>query len=145
MEVIQLDKLSIFERLIDVEEREHSAIRGVLKCVCGNEHFKMFFFGKRTKGILAPDIVRLKGKISILAFCDQCEKAYGFDNFNQSHIMFNEQSRLTNELSQYDNVNHKARYSFNYFPEKFKSNHFEYLRVEILQEATQKWQLIVEE
>lgn len=49
-----MEELSIFERLVNTEEREKAAIRGTLRCSCGNEYFRIYFFGKRTRGILAP-------------------------------------------------------------------------------------------
>jgi len=44
----------------------------------------------------------------------------------------------------YDKDNHKVRFSFNYFPEKFKSNEFESLIIELLHNS-KKWRVIVEE
>ena len=142
---ITMDELAIFSRLINVEERESASIRGTLKCDCGNEYFRVLFYGKRTKGILAPDIIRNKGKINIMAYCEECEKSYSFDNYNQKQILYNNNSQLTPDLFLFDNESHKIRYSFNYFPEKFKSSQFEYLRVEIFQEQKNKWRVIVEE
>ncbi|MDD2259458.1 MAG: hypothetical protein WC278_05765 [Bacilli bacterium] len=140
-----MEELSIFERLVNTEEREKAAIRGTLRCSCGNEYFRIYFFGKRTRGILAPDITRQKDKINIQAYCEICEKSYGFDNKSQSQIQFNDLSKVTSDLVLYDKEKHKVRLSFNYFPEKFKSENFEYLRVEIFQSSKNKWRVIAEE
>lgn len=140
-----MEQLSIFERLVDIDQRDQDAIQGTLRCTCGNDHFGIYFYGKRTKGILAPDIVRREGKICILAYCELCGISYGFDNFEQSRIQFNDESKITNELSVFDTQKHKVRLSFNYFPEKFKSNDFEYLRVELFQPIKNKWRVIAEE
>lgn len=120
-----MNKLTIFDHLVDVDEREKNAIRGTLRCSCGNDYFRIYYFGKRTRGILSLDIIRLNKKIVILTHRELCDKTYGFDNCNQSKIQFNEQSKITQDLIVYDDEKHKIRFSFNYFPEKFKSNDFE--------------------
>ncbi len=145
MEVISLDKMTLFDHLVDIDERENSAIRGTLRCTCGNEYFNIYYFGKRTRGILAPDIIKQKGKINILAYCDKCMKSYGFNNYNKPKIQFNDNSHVELDMLSYDDQYHKVRFSFNYFPEKFKSSQFEEIKVEILKEPKQKWRMIVEE
>ncbi|MFU8785981.1 MAG: hypothetical protein ACNA7U_01950 [Candidatus Izemoplasmataceae bacterium] len=50
----------------------------------------------------------------------------------------------THDLIAYDEEKHKIRFSFNYYPEKFKSNDFEDLIIEIFQK-NKKWRAIVEE
>ncbi len=139
-----MNKLTIFDYLVDVEAREKNAIRGTLRCSCGNDYFKIYYYGKRTRGILSPDIIRLNKRIVVLAHCELCDKTYDFDNLNLSKIQFNEQSKITHDLIAYDDVKHKIRFSFNYFPEKFKSNDFEDLVIEILHN-NKKWRAIVEE
>jgi hypothetical protein len=139
-----MNKLTIFDHLVDVDEREKRAIRGILRCSCGNDYFKIYYYGKRTRGILSPDIIRLNKRIVVLAHCELCDKTYGFDNRNQSKIQFNEQLKITQDLIAYDDVKHKIRFSFNYFPEKFKSNDFEDLIVETF-DKNKKWRTIVEE
>ncbi|MFH5882140.1 hypothetical protein [Liberiplasma polymorphum] len=139
-----MNELTIFDHLVDIDEREKNAIRGTLRCSCGNDYFKIYYYGKRTRGILSPDIIRLNKRIVVLAHCELCDKAYGFDNYNLYKIQFNEQSKITQDLIAYDDEKHKIRFSFNYFPEKFKSNDFEDLIVEIFQ-RNKKWRVIVEE
>jgi hypothetical protein len=139
-----MSKLTIFDHLVDVDEREKNAIRGTLRCSCGNGYFKIYYYGKRTRGILSPDITRLNKRIVFLAHCELCDKSYEFDNRNLSKILFNEQSIITQDLIVYDDEKHKIRLSFNYFPEKFKSNDFEDLIVEIFQKKN-KWKVVVEE
>lgn len=117
----------------------------ILYDVLGQWKLWHLFFGKHTKGILNPDVIRQKGKISILAYWELCEKSYGFDNYKHPYINFNDQSKKTNDLSIYDTEKHKVRFSFNYFQEKLKSNDFEYLRVYLFQPIKNKWRVIVEE
>ena len=139
-----MNELTIFDHLVDIDEREKHAIRGTLRCSCGNDYFKIYYYGKRTRGILSPDIIRLNNRIVVLAQCELCDRAYGFDNRNLSKIQFNEQSKVRKDLIAYDDEKHKIRFSFNYFPEKFKSSDFEDLSIEIFQKH-KKWRTIVEE
>lgn len=122
-----MNELGIFKRLIDVEKREKASIRGNLKCDCGSEYFKVLYYGKRTKGILAADIIRNKGKIHMIAYCEACERSYGFNSVNKKQIEYNENNQPTSDLSPYDNNKYKLRFSFNYFPKNYKSSQFEYL------------------
>lgn len=138
-----MNELTIFDHLVDIDEREKNAIRGTLRCSCGNDYFKIYYYGKRTRGILSPDIIRLNKRIVVLAQCELCDRKYGFDNRNLSKIQFNEQLEITQDLIAYDDEKHKIRCSFNYYPEKFKSNNFEDLIVEIFQ-RNKKWRVIVE-
>jgi len=140
-----MDELAIFSRLINVEERESASVRGDLKCECGNEYFRVLYFGKRTKGIFAPVIIRNKGKTNIMAYCEECERSYSFDNYNQKKLLYNDNSELTPDLLLLDNKHHKIRFSFNYIPEKIKSSNYEYLRFEIFLDKKNKWRVIVEE
>ncbi|MDY0276753.1 MAG: hypothetical protein RBQ97_01575 [Acholeplasma sp.] len=139
-----MNESTIFDHLFDTDEREKHAIRGTLRCSCGNDYFKIYYYGKRTRGILSPDIISLNKRIVVLAHCELCDKTYGFDNRNLSKIQFNEQSKITHDLIAYDEEKHKIRFSFNYYPEKFKSNDFEDLIIEIFQK-NKKWRTIVEE
>ncbi len=140
-----MDKITLFDHLVDVDEREKDAIRGTLRCTCGNDYFKIYYFGKRTRGILSPDILKMNKKIQIVAHCELCNKSYEFDNHNNtSRFQLNEHFGLTPDLVIYDKDRHKLRFSFNYFPEKFKSNEFESLIIEVLQN-NKKWRVIVEE
>ncbi|HAX03012.1 MAG: hypothetical protein A2Y45_06225 [Tenericutes bacterium GWC2_34_14] len=139
-----MDKITLFDHLVDIDEREKDAIKGTLRCACGNDYFKIYYFGKRTRGILSPDILKINKKIQIVAHCELCYKSYGFDNHNTSRLQFNQHLGLTPDLVMYDKDNHKVRFSFNYFPEKFKSNEFESLIIEVLQN-NKKWRVIVEE
>lgn len=50
---------------------------------------------------------------------------------------------ITQDLIVYDDEKHKVRFSFNYFPKKFKSSDFEDLIVEIFQKKN-KWKVVVE-
>lgn len=139
-----MNELTIFDHLVDIDEREKNGIRGTLKCSCGNDYFKIYYYGKRTRGILSPDIIRLNKRIVVLAQCELCDRKYGFDNLNLSKIQFNEHLKITQDLIAYDEEKHKIRFSFNYFSEKFKSNDFENLIIEILHK-NKKWRAIVEE
>lgn len=139
-----MNRLIIFDHLVDVETREKNAIRGTLRCSCGNDYFKIYYYGKRSRGILSSDIIRLNKRIVVLAHCELCDRTFGFDNRNLSKIQFNEQSKITHDLIAYDEEKHKIRFSFNYYPEKFKSNDFEDLIIEIFQK-NKKWRTIVEE
>ncbi|MDY0278896.1 MAG: hypothetical protein RBQ97_12510 [Acholeplasma sp.] len=47
-----MEQLSIFERLVDIDQRDQDAIQGTLSCNCGIDHFGIYFFLSVLKGYL---------------------------------------------------------------------------------------------
>lgn len=77
-----MSKLIIFDYFVEVEEREKNVIRGILRCFCGNDYFKIYYYGKCIKGIFFLEIIRLNKRIVFLVYCELCDKLYGIDNYN---------------------------------------------------------------
>ena len=93
-----MDKMTLFDHLVDVDGRENNVIRDTLKCTCGNECFNIYYFGKRTSEFLAADILKSNNKIRVVAHYELCDKSYGFDNQTTSRLQFNEHLGLTPNL-----------------------------------------------
>jgi len=145
-----MEKLKLIDNLCCIEEIENCALKGDLVCSCGNEFFSVFYNGKLTKGILAPDLVRNKGTLFVEGRCTVCgEKIMIFDSItmgNPKKRSKSVQSDIVGQnLIQYGLRPLNVRVLLNYMPDKMKSDDFEDFYIEAREMNTTKWKRIVEE
>jgi len=125
-----MEKLKTIDNLCRIEEIEDCALKGDLVCTCGNEFFSVFYYGKQTKGILAPDLVRYKGSLFVEGRCSVCgERIIILD----SATMGNPKKRAKSVQSDFARLNltqfgirpFNIKILLNYMPEKMRSVDFE--------------------
>ena len=136
--------LNILEFLDHIEERDKDAFRGLLTCSCGNQHFKLYYQGKRTKGILSPDIIKLNDHLKIEAVCTSClKKIEIYDALSRQSSKEIKPDPIS--YIPFDDLPHKIRLSYNYLPEHYKTDLFEDIFIEINRNEKDKWHMIVED
>jgi len=136
--------LNVLGLLENIEERDSSALRGLLKCSCGNDHFRLYYQGKRTRGIFSSDIVKNKGNLKVEAVCTSCVKKIEiYDAL--AHKGLKDKDFDSIPYVPFDDVSHKIRLSYNYLPEHYKTDFFETIFIEINSRVEDKWHTIVED
>jgi hypothetical protein len=136
--------LNVLGLLENIEERDSSALRGLLTCSCGNDHFRLYYQGKRTRGIFSHDIVKKKGNLKIEAVCTSCVKKIEiYDALARKGIRGKDPDSIP--YTPFDEVSHKIRLSYNYLPERYKTDFCETIFIEINSRVEDKWHTIVED
>ncbi|HBG33121.1 MAG TPA: hypothetical protein DEG42_01635 [Acholeplasmataceae bacterium] len=136
--------LNVLGLLENIEERDSSALRGLLTCSCGNDHFRLYYQGKRTRGIFSHDIVKSKGNLKIEAVCTSfVKKIEIYDALARKEIRGKDPDSIL--YVPFDEVSHKIRLSYNYLPEHYKTDFFETIFIEINSRVEDKWHTIVED
>ncbi len=145
-----MEKLQIIDSLRHLEEIEACTLAGDLVCACGNDFFSIYYFGKQTRGILAPDIVRKHGTLFIAGQCSICGKTitiYDSDSLNppKRQAKPNPPDGDGRPLARFGSHPYKIKVLFNYLPQNMRSIHFEDIFIEVRQADADKWKRIVEE
>ena len=139
-----MNVLSVLKQLVNIEEKDNCALRGVLSCSCGNQFFKLNYQGKRTRGILSPDLVRKQGKLIVEVVCSSCgDKIRIYDSNEHNKLKTKTSIEMPFEI--YNEEPQKFRLSYNYQPTNYKTNDYEMIFIEIGNNQTDKWHTIVEE
>ena len=131
--------LRIIDNLTNIIKHDNVAMEGNLICDCGNTHFEVHHSGKRTRGILAPYLVKKDKQILILAKCPHCGKVItvldsGLDGHggcvtDKTTQLF----CLKNGECQFE-----IRLMYNYLEQNFETNLFEDCFIEIKSSSFKK-------
>jgi len=139
-----MDELKTLRFLKEIEEKDKCTLRGILSCGCGNQLFRVNYQGRRTKGIFAPDIIKKSGALAVEAVCSNC---------GEKIELYNLKNNKTPDPTMYENFQYKfsgfsvfqIRLSYNYYVEKFKTEKYENIFIDVKNEHSEKWHRIVEE
>ena len=144
-------ELRILEYLDNIQENNGVAISARLCCTCGNCFFEFSHTGRKTRGILAPYIIRKNKQLILKANCSKC---------GNEIVVYNSQldgsnPKITEEIHEFTTFTTKKSSKFevvikyNYFPEKLKegenySNQFEECFIYIIDNGKETKALIEE-
>ncbi|MFH0993841.1 MAG: hypothetical protein V1761_05790 [bacterium] len=145
-----MERLSTFDHLCHIEEKAGCTLQGDLVCSCENEWFSLFYFGKQTKGILSPDIVRKQKTLFLEGRCFVCgAKITIFDSASMGSSARGAKNNpsTTNgwPLMPFGIRPYKIKVLYNYMPSNLYSVNFEEIYVEAKASEATKWKRIVED
>lgn len=147
-----MKKLRIQAFLDHIHAANDAAMSAEVKCACNCRSFRISHTGKKTKGILAPLVIRNNGQLVVKATCTSCgnsivlydSKTDGAGKeYRDAVLPFKEL-----EIKGMDTNAWNIVVKYNYFPDKMKwkdgySNEFENCFIEIAQ--NEKTQVLIEE
>ena len=145
-----MEKLEILKNLCNLEEKEECALKGDLVCLCGNKFFSIYFNGKQTKGILAPDLVKRRGILQIEGRCSNCGQEISIYN-SLSRVTLKKKSKILSKNSDEQSLirfgvsPYKIKLMYNYYQEKYKTDEYEMILIDVFDIRKNKWKRIVEE
>lgn len=133
-------KLRIIDNINIIEEHDGVAFSGQLVCDCNCNLFDIYHTGKKTKGILAPYLIKNDKQIVIKAVCKKCGKVIvvydsKIDGLNPSdqNIYLEEKFTLQNGNDGYEII-----LKYNYYLKDFKTNKFYDCFIEVKNEKMKR-------
>ncbi|MCI9182227.1 MAG: hypothetical protein HFG90_03125 [Acholeplasmatales bacterium] len=120
------EKLRIIDNIKIIEEHSDASFSGHLICDCGYKSFSIFHTGKRTKGILAPYLIKKKKQIVIKAVCKNCGKKIVIYDSNVDGRKPLLTKKYPEEKFFLKNFNDEFEIimKYNYFSNDYKTNQF---------------------
>ncbi len=138
-----MEELKTLKNLKNIVNIDNVSLKGTLYCDCGNESFYIYHTGKVTKGILAPYLIKKNKQLVVAAKCSCCGNLITI--YNSNDIIKSE--NIEKEKFIIPNVDGKFHITlmYNYYPNNFKTNLYENLFIDIINNDMKKAKRLIEE